>query len=81
MPWTGWDLTLDDFLTTRFLELVAHSDDLAVSVDLPTPTVPESAATVVVDLLSRLALRRHGSTAVIRALFRSERAPTTISAL
>lgn len=81
MPWTGWDLTFDDFLTTRLLELVVHSDDLAVSVDLPTPAIPESAATIVVDLLSRLAIRRHGPTAVIRALSRSERSPATISAL
>lgn len=81
MPWTGWDLTLDDFLTTRLLELVVHSDDLAVSVNLPPPAVPASAATVVVDVLSRLAVRRHGATAVIRALSRSERSPATISAL
>jgi hypothetical protein len=35
----------------------------------------------VVDLLSRIALRRHGTTAVLRALSRSERAPGSISAL
>jgi hypothetical protein len=77
----GWDLTFDDFLTTRLMELVVHSDDLAVSVGVPTPPVPESAASTVVALLSRIAVRRHGATAVIRALSRAERAPSTISAL
>ncbi|MEQ7123091.1 maleylpyruvate isomerase N-terminal domain-containing protein [Actinopolymorpha sp. B11F2] len=76
----GWDLTFDDFLTTRLMELVVHSDDLAVSVGVPTPPVPESAARTVVDLLSGIAVRRHGTTAVIRALSRAERAPSTIAA-
>jgi hypothetical protein len=34
----------------------------------------------VIDLLARLAVRRHGPTAVLRALSRAERAPGTISA-
>jgi hypothetical protein len=33
------------------------------------------------DLLSRLAVRRHGPTAVLRALSRAERAPATIAAI
>lgn len=77
----GQPLTFDDFLTTRLMELVVHSDDLAVSVGVPTPLFPESAATTVVDLLSRLAIRRYGAITVVRALSRSERAPATISAL
>lgn len=81
LPSGDWNLTFDDFLTTRLLELVVHSDDLAVSVDLPTPPIPESAALTAIDLLSRLALRHHGATAVIRALSRRERAPATIAAL
>ncbi len=32
VPWQGWALTLDDFLTTRMMEIVVHSDDLAASV-------------------------------------------------
>jgi hypothetical protein len=35
----------------------------------------------VVDVLSRVAIRRHGATAVLRGLSRAERAPTSISAL
>lgn len=77
----GHQLTFDDFLLTRLMELVVHSDDLAVSVGVPTPEVPETAACAVVDLLSRLAIRRHGATAVVRALSRAERAPATITAL
>lgn len=79
--WTGWNLTFDDFLTTRLLELVVHSDDLAVSIDVPPPPIPPSAAEAVVSVLTSIALRRHGATAVIRTLSRAERAPTTITAL
>ncbi|WP_020579928.1 maleylpyruvate isomerase N-terminal domain-containing protein [Actinopolymorpha alba] len=79
--WSGWDLTFDDFLTTRLMELVVHSDDLAVSVGVLTPSLPESAVSRVVSLLTDLAVSRHGATAVIRALSRAERAPATISAL
>lgn len=80
LPWTGWSLTLDDFLLTRMMEIVVHSDDLAASVGLPTPELPAEVVDPVVDLLARLAVYRHGPTAVIRALSRAERAPATISA-
>ncbi|WP_328989383.1 maleylpyruvate isomerase N-terminal domain-containing protein [Kribbella sp. NBC_01245] len=78
--WGPWSLMLDDLLVTRMMELAVHSDDLAVSVGIPTPALPEQAVETVVDLLSRLAVRRHGPTAVLRALTRAERAPTTITA-
>ncbi|WP_214317294.1 maleylpyruvate isomerase N-terminal domain-containing protein [Nonomuraea sediminis] len=78
--WGPWALTLDDLLITRMMELVVHTDDLAVSVDIPTPPVPPSAMETVLDLLTRLAVRRHGPTNVLRALTRTERAPTTITA-
>lgn len=78
--WGAWSLTLDDLLLTRLMELVVHSDDLAVSVGLPTPPLPPSVVETVVDLLSRLAVRRHGPVNVLRALSRSERAPETIAA-
>lgn len=80
MPWAQWSLTLDDFLLTRLVELVVHSDDLAASVGVPTPELPQDVIGPVVDLLARLAVHRHGPTAVIRALSRAERAPATISA-
>ena len=75
-----WSLTLDDFLTTRLMELAVHSDDLAVSVGVPTPELPEEVIEPVLSLLARLAVRRHGQPAVLRALTRAERAPTLINA-
>jgi len=80
MPAGPWSLTLDDFLVTRMMEITVHSDDLAASVGIPTPELAESVTAPVLDLLVRLSVRRHGQTAVVRALSRAERAPTTISA-
>jgi hypothetical protein len=57
-----------------------HSDDLALSVGLATPPLPPEVLDPVFTLLTGLAVRRHGPTAVLRALSRSERAPATISA-
>ncbi|MGN2635213.1 hypothetical protein ACTD5D_03275 [Nocardia takedensis] len=74
-------MLLDDFLLTRLLELVVHSDDLALSADLPTPPLPPHVYEPVLDLLTRLAVTRHGQTAVLRTLARAERAPTTIAAI
>jgi hypothetical protein len=81
MPQTGWALTLDDFLTTRMLELAVHMDDLCVSVELATPELPDAAFDPVLILLARLAARRHGQAALLRALARAERAPTAINAI
>ncbi|MGK5742146.1 maleylpyruvate isomerase N-terminal domain-containing protein [Micromonospora sp. URMC 103] len=75
-----WSLTLDDFLTTRLMELAVHSDDLAVSVDVPTPELAPEVIEPVLSLLARLAVRRHGQPAVLRALTRAERAPAQINA-
>jgi hypothetical protein len=79
--WGPFSLTLDDFVTTRLLELTVHNDDLACSVGVPTPELPAEAVETVVDVLSRIALRRHGATSVLRGLTRAERAPGSISAL
>jgi hypothetical protein len=79
--WGDWSISLDDFVTSRLLEVVVHSDDLAHSVGVPTPEPPAEAVETVVDVLSRIALRRHGATNVLRALSRAERAPASISAL
>ncbi|MBM7774215.1 hypothetical protein JOD54_004419 [Actinokineospora baliensis] len=78
--WGAWSLSLEDMLITRTMELVVHADDLAVSVDVPTPDFPTHTTTVVVDLLTALSLRRHGPIPVIRALSRAERAPDSITA-
>lgn len=79
--WGPWSISLDDFVTSRLLELIIHADDLAYSVDVATPAFPPQAVETVVEILSRIALRRHGATHLLRALSRSERAPASISAL
>lgn len=78
--WVSWTLTLDDFLVTRMMEIAVHSDDLAQSVGVTTPPLPPAVLDPVFALLIRLAVRRHGPTALLRALSRSERAPATIAA-
>jgi hypothetical protein len=80
IAWQGWALTTDDFLVTRSMELVVHSDDLAASVGLPTPNFPDTVAAHVIDLLGGVAMRRHGQAAVVRALSRPQRAPQSVSA-
>jgi hypothetical protein len=80
VAWRGWSLTLEDFLITRMLEIVIHSDDLAVSVHVAPSPLPEEPTAVVLALLTRPAARRHGAAAVLRALSRQERAPATIAA-
>lgn len=80
IPWQGWALTLDDFLTTRMMEIVVHSDDLAASVRIEAPAQSREVLDPVLGLLTRLAVRRHGQSAVVTALSRRERAPASISA-
>jgi uncharacterized protein (TIGR03083 family) len=80
VPWGPWPLTLDDLLVSRLMEIAVHDDDLALSVGLPTPGLPADVTDLVLALLARLAARRHGTTAVIRAFSRAERAPPTIAA-
>ncbi len=80
IPWQGWALTVRDWLVTREMEIVVHSDDLAASVGVPTPEFPESVVTPVLALLTSVAARRHGQTALVRALSRPQRAPSSVSA-
>lgn len=80
VPWQGWALTVDDLLTTRAMEMMVHADDLAASVGLETPTFPDEEAERVVALLGRLAVRRHGQAALVRALARPQRAPGSVAA-
>jgi hypothetical protein len=73
IPWQGWSLRRDDFLLTRMLEIVVHADDLSLSVGISTPEFPAQVFGPVRDLLVRLAVERHGQSAVISALTRRER--------
>jgi hypothetical protein len=81
MPQTGWALSLADFLATRIMELAVHMDDLAVSLGLIATELPDAAFDIVLVLLTRLAARRHGQVALLRALTRAERAPAAINAI
>ncbi|WP_026877379.1 maleylpyruvate isomerase N-terminal domain-containing protein [Jiangella gansuensis] len=76
-----WSLSLDDYLTTRLLEISVHGDDLAVSVGVPTPPLADDALYPVFALLTKLAVRKHGAPAVLRAFSRAERAPSSIAAI
>jgi hypothetical protein len=80
IPWQGWSLSTEDFLTTRMMEMVVHGDDLAASVGVDTPTYPEGVLGPVLALLTGVAVRRRGQTAVIRGLSRPQRSPGSISA-
>ena len=62
------------------MEIAVHTDDLAVSVGEQTPRLSDDTVMLVVTLLARVALRRHGQAAMLRALSRRERAPGTIAA-
>lgn len=73
-------LPLDECLLTRLVELVVHADDLAVTLELPTPDFGDHVEDLVVATLARIARRRHGTLPVLRALARRERAPSTIAA-
>ncbi|TDC42910.1 maleylpyruvate isomerase N-terminal domain-containing protein [Micromonospora sp. KC213] len=75
-----WAMPLDQCLITRLIELAVHLDDLAVSLDMPTPAIPDEAADVVVTTLARIARAHHGTLPLLRTLSRRERAPDGISA-
>lgn len=80
MAWWRWSLSFEDFLVTRMMEIVVHSDDLAVSVGIDPPELAGNVLEPVLSLLVGVATMRHGQAAVVRALSRAERAPASISA-
>ncbi|MFD5825666.1 maleylpyruvate isomerase N-terminal domain-containing protein [Lentzea sp. NPDC060358] len=81
MPhWGPWAVPLDEYLLSRLMELVVHSDDLAVSVGVDTPEFPRAVNEAVIGLLTRMALDKHRAIDLVRALSRKERAPRDITA-
>jgi hypothetical protein len=80
IPWTDTRISTDDFLVTRLMEMVVHSDDLATSVDVPAPDFGPAVLDPVLRLLTALSVVRHGQDAVVRALTRPQRAPESIAA-
>lgn len=69
----GIAMRLDDYLTTRLVEIVVHADDLTASLDLPEPTFEPAVTDMVIDVLVTMARRTHGDLAVIRSMTRRER--------
>lgn len=61
-------------VANRTVELVAHMDDLAVSVDLPTPDIDPRAGAMVFTVLVSIARKMHGDVELMRAMARVERA-------
>ena len=81
VPWIeGRAMTAEDVLATRVLELLIHTDDLAVSVGVATPAASDAAYARVIGILTGVSVRRFGALAVLRGLSRAERAPESISA-
>ena len=70
----GGAARLDDYLVTRIIELVVHTDDLACSAGLLVPDVPADVLAIVTDAFVDLAVGRSGARAVVRAFARRERA-------
>jgi len=68
----GRPMLLDQYLTTRTIELCVHLDDLAESTGIPIE-LPLTAIDIANETLVRVARRRHGGIAILRALTRSER--------
>ena len=75
----GLTLPLDEYLVTRMVELVVHSDDLATSVGLETPEFDALTMACVIGCMLAMVRARRGDTAVMRGFARRER--DTINAL
>lgn len=72
IPSLGQALLLDEFLKAQIVELVIHTDDLARSVSVTSPTMPVEATHVAIEVLTDAGRVRHGDRAVLHALARRE---------
>jgi hypothetical protein len=68
----GRPLLIDEYLKTRIVELTVHIDDLARSIEIPSPGLSPDTATVAIAVLVGAARTRHGDRAIINALARRE---------
>jgi hypothetical protein len=69
----GKVMLLDDYLETRIVELLVHTDDLATSIGADSPQPPPAAAEIAIPHLVSVARMMHGDRAVLMALSRRER--------
>lgn len=67
-------MQLDDYLVTRMVEAVVHSDDLAVSLGVEMPAFAPDVVDLVMVALLGVARERHGDVAMLREFARGERA-------
>jgi hypothetical protein len=70
----GSAMHLDDYLVTRMVEVVVHSDDLAVGLGVPGPIFAEEAWSAVLECLWQVARRSAEPLAIVRRMTRVERA-------
>lgn len=70
----GGAARLDDYLVTRVIELVVHTDDIACSTGQLLPDVAPEVLSIVTSAFLDLAVGRSGTRAVVRAFARRERA-------
>lgn len=70
----GVCMPLDSYLVTRMVEAVIHSDDLAHSLGIETPTFAPDVVDIVMVALLGMAREIHGDVAMLREFARGERA-------
>ncbi len=73
LAFAGRALLIDEYLKTRLVELTVHIDDLARSLEVPMPPLPEQATATAIAVMVDTARARHGDQAVLHALTRRER--------
>ena len=69
----GVRMLLRQYLITRMIEMLVHTDDLAVSVGANYPEFPSDATDDVVSTLACISARRNTPTDLLRVLTRAER--------
>ena len=74
IPWQGWSLSSADFVLTRTMEVLVHSDDLAASIGVEHARLPVEVAQCRARPPRVVAVDRHGQAAVLaRSAGRSAR--------
>jgi hypothetical protein len=77
----GTVMRLDEYLITRIVEQGVHLDDLARSVGREPWSLPEGHSAITISIGIEVARRRHGSSSVVRSLYRRGFAETTFPVL
>lgn len=67
-------MQLDDYLVTRMVEAVIHSDDLCHSLEIDMPAFDPDVVDLVMVALLGMARERHGDVSMLREFARGERA-------